>query len=69
MQKLAKHRCERCGAGLLHELVRCRVESPDGVWAALCAGCTTAVLDRLAHAHVEAGAQLESLWLIGESAA
>lgn len=61
-------RCERCGAGLLHELIRCRVESVDGAQT-LCASCTAALLARLVDAHVEAGAQLESLWQLGEGAA
>lgn len=60
--------CEHCGGGFLHELIRVRIEADGGAWT-LCAGCAIAALDRLSRAHVEAGAQLESLWLIGEGAA
>jgi hypothetical protein len=49
-------------------LIRVRIEADGGAWT-LCAGCAVAALDRLALAHVEAGAQLESLWLFGEGAA
>jgi hypothetical protein len=55
-------RCEYCGAGLLHELVRVRVEiEAEGAWT-LCARCVPTVLARFANAHIEAGALLERAW-------
>lgn len=61
-------RCEQCGGGLLHELVRVRVETDDGTWT-LCATCAAAVLARLENAHVEAGVLLEQAWRLGEAGA
>jgi len=59
--------CQQCGAGLLHELIRVRLEvAASGQWL-LCSRCARAALDRFARAHIEAGELLEAAWLEGDS--
>lgn len=58
--------CQQCGRGLLHELLRVRVEvEGNGAWT-VCGPCATTILARFETAHVEAGAILERAWQISE---